>query len=346
MTSIKETSVSSGLVGWIIEASGKVLLKRSQWSDYQPTTVGAKLYPGDLLQPSPEARVLVQCANGTTIWPVPAGVISGVTNGCPPQIVPVSRRKGDIIPPRSTINWLKLIPYLISPRRTLLLNPLPILRWNAVPGANRYTVNLIGDEDSIWKTVVGESEVVYSGERLESKVDYLLIIEADTGTSSKEEDLPDLGFSLLDENEAIVVRDAVEKLIDLNLADEALAFALVNLYIKSELRAEAIAILESLVKQGSKTATVYLTLGELYTEIGLNLLAQDYYLKAIKLLGVEDVEGFAIASASLGNVHEAIGDRQSAIYWLTRARDKYQVLGDVQLANQLAEVLNQLNTAI
>jgi hypothetical protein len=57
-----------------------------------------------------------------------------------------------------------LIPYIISPRCTLVLNPLPMLRWNGVPGASRYTVSLIGDEDVLWETDVSETEVVYSGE--------------------------------------------------------------------------------------------------------------------------------------------------------------------------------------
>jgi len=294
MTSVQETPVSQetdGLVGWIIEAKGEVWLKREQWSDYRRITVGTKLYPGDLLQPAGGARVLVQCANGTTIWSVPAGVISGATNGCPPQAVPVFRTGGDIAPLRNGIN--PLIPFIISPRRTKLLNPLPTLRWNAVPSAIRYAVSLIVDEeDVLWETQVEGTEVVYSGESpLESGVDYLLMIEANTGASSLEDDSPDLGFSLLDENEATVVREAVEQLVKLDLADETKSLALAHLYRVHDLKAEAIAILEALVKLGSKTVAVYRTLGELYTEVGLNLLAQKYYLKAMELTKSEDIEG-------------------------------------------------------
>ncbi len=285
MTSVQETPVSQetdGLVGWIIEAKGEVWLKREEWSDYRCITVGTKLYPGDLLQPAPQARVLVQCANGTTIWSVPAGVISGATNGCPPQAVPLPRTRGDIAPLRSGIS--PLIPYIISPRRTKLLNSLPMLRWNAVPGASRYVVSLIVEEDALWQTQVDGTEVVYSGEPpLESGVDYLLMIEADTGASSLEDDSPDLGFSLLDENEATVVRDAVEQLINLDLADETKSFALANLYRVHDLKAEAIATLEALVKQESKTAAIYRTLGDLYLEVGLNSLTQSYYLRASQL---------------------------------------------------------------
>ena len=338
-----ETSVSHGIVGWILQATGEILLKRKEWSDYQPTTVGAKLYPGDLLQPLRGARVVVQCADGRTVWPVPEGMISGATNGCPPQSVPISRRRGDIIPPRGGVN--PLIPYIISPRRTFLLNPLLTLRWNAVPGASHYTVSLIGDEDVLWETEVSETEVVYSGEPpLESGVEYLLTIKANTGASSQEEDLPDLGFSLLDDNEAQLVRDTVEQLLKLDLADEAKALALVHLYINYELRAEAIATLEVLVKQGSQTAAVYRILGELYREVGLNLLAQKHYLKAFELAADEDVEGQAIAAEELGEVYVAIANRQEAIRWLTQARDRYQLLGNTQRACELTQQLSRLNS--
>ncbi|HEY9602007.1 MAG TPA: hypothetical protein V6C85_10380 [Allocoleopsis sp.] len=194
MTSLQETPVcqeTDGLVGSIIEVQGEVRLKRKEWLDYRKASIGAKLYPGDLLQPAPQARVIVQCADGKTIWSVPAGMISGATNGCPPQAVPLSRTRGDIAPLRNAIN--PLIPYIISPRRTKLLNALPMLRWNAVLGASRYTVSLIADEDVLWETQAEETEVVYSGESpLESGVDYLLMVRANTGASSLGEESPDL----------------------------------------------------------------------------------------------------------------------------------------------------------
>lgn len=345
MTSVQgtsqETSVSSGLVGWIIEVEGEVLLKRKGWSDYQSTTVGAELYPGDLLQPAPRARVLVQCANGKTIWHVPDGMVSGVANGCPPQTIPVSRARGDIIPPRDRIN--PLIPYIISPRHTLLLNPLPTLNWNAVPGASRYNVSLLADEDVIWQTDLSETFVVYSGKPpLESGVDYLLMIEADTGASSQEEDLPDLGFGLLGENEAQRVSEGVEQLVNLDLAQEAKSLALVHLYKGYDLKAEAIATLEALVNKGSQTAAVFRTLGDFYLEIGLNLLAESRYLRAIELAAA-DVEGQALVAASLVKVYEAIANRQEAIHWLTQARNRYQILGDMQRLEELEKQQRELN---
>jgi hypothetical protein len=160
-----------------------------------------------------------------------------------------------------------------------------MLRWNAVPGASRYTVSLIVDEeDVLWETQVEGTEVVYSGESpLESGVDYLLMVEADTGASSLDDDSPDLGFSLLDENEATVVREAIEQLVKLDLADETKSFALANLYMLHDLKAEASATLEALEKQRSQTAAIYRTLGDLYLQVGLNPLASSRYLRATQL---------------------------------------------------------------
>jgi tetratricopeptide (TPR) repeat protein len=168
------------------------------------------------------------------------------------------------------------------------------------------------------------------------------MIEANTGASSLEDNSPDFGFSLLDENEATVVREAVEQLVKLDLADETKSLALAHLYRVHNLKAEAIAILEALVKLGSKTVAVYRTLGELYTEVGLNLLAQKYYLKAIELTKSEDIEGQALVAAGLGKVYEAIASPQEAIRWLTQARDSYVTLGDTQQALELEQKLSRL----
>jgi lipopolysaccharide biosynthesis regulator YciM len=79
------------------------------------------------------------------------------------------------------------------------------------------------------------------------------------------------------------VREAVEQLVKLDLADETKSFALANLYRVHDLNAEAIATLEALVKRGSQTAAIDRTLGDLYLEVGLNSLAENYYMRASQL---------------------------------------------------------------
>ncbi|HEY9602008.1 MAG TPA: hypothetical protein V6C85_10385 [Allocoleopsis sp.] len=79
------------------------------------------------------------------------------------------------------------------------------------------------------------------------------------------------------------MREAVEQLVKLDLADETKSFALANLYRVHDLKAEAIATLEALVKRGSQTAAFYRTLGDLYLDVGLNALAQSHYMRANQL---------------------------------------------------------------
>jgi hypothetical protein len=87
-------------------------------------------------------------------------------------------------------------PYIISPRRTLLLDDKPLIRWNAVPNATRYTVRLREPSGVIWQTEVKQVEVRYSGTPvLQPGVGYALIVEADTGASSTEEGVPGWGFN-------------------------------------------------------------------------------------------------------------------------------------------------------
>jgi tetratricopeptide (TPR) repeat protein len=225
-----------------------------------------------------------------------------------------------------------------------VLNPLPTLRWNAVPGAKSYTASIISEDDAIWETKVKETEVIYSGTpRLESGVDYLLSIAADTGASSQDEDLPCLGFCLLDKNRATLIRDSRSQLLNQELTDEAKALATVHLYMKYELTAEAIEILTELVKRGSKLAAIHRTLGNLYEEVGLNRLAETCYLKATQLAAdVEDIEGQALAGACLGDVYNAIANQPEAIHWLIQARHGYERLGDTQRVSEIAQQLTQL----
>ncbi len=343
MTQTEQTTLSRVLVSRIVEASGEVLLKRERWSDYHPTAVGAELYTGDLLRPAPGAIVRIQCVNGKDIVGLPEGEISSVVTYCPPQAVIVSRPQGKMISPRGTINYR--IPYIISPRRTSLLNDKPTLRWNAVPDATSYTACVRGPKKAIWQTEVSGTEVVYTGDPpLESGVDYLLIVNADTGASSQEEELPGTRkFRLLDETDARQVRSDIEQLAQKELAGEARVLSLVYLYIGYDLRAEAIEKLELLVGDESQTAAVYRLLGDLYQQVELSFQAEERYLKAVELAKkAGDREGEAVAAAGLGTIYDVLGNPSEAIGWLSQGRDGSANLGDAERVKELEEQLRQL----
>src|SRR5688572_13455644 len=117
----------------LIAADGEVLLKRNSWSGFHPASFGAVLNRGDQLQPAVDAKVVVLCENLTT-WTVPGGIPSGLNNGCPQVPEPALASAGGLIA-NTRGGTDPLIPYIISPRSTKLLDPMPTLRWNAAHGA-------------------------------------------------------------------------------------------------------------------------------------------------------------------------------------------------------------------
>lgn len=246
--------------------------------------------------------------------------------------------------PRGPVD--SLIPYVISPRRTLLLSDKPKLRWNVVPGVKRYTASLMKGEKMVWETTSSANEVVYPGEpKLEPGVDYLLVVKADNGKSSQQEKSPARGFRLLPAAEAQVVRAAIEQLNNQQVADKAKALVRTYLYIGSDLKSEAIETLEALVAGGIREAMVYRRLGDLYWQAAVNVLAESSYLEAAKLAtAAKDIQEQAQVQAALGELYVAIADKQQAIRWLTQARDSHKTLGNTQRVQELETQIKALNS--
>ncbi|MCL4298814.1 MAG: tetratricopeptide repeat protein [Anaerolineae bacterium] len=330
----------------LLDTEGQVLLKRSAWSDYHSTAFGANLERGDLLKLAQDARATVLC-DGLTTWQVPAGAPVGLTNGCPPPLekILVSGAVGIA----STVRGANdpLIPYIISPRMTKLINNTPTLRWNDT-GAASYTVQVRGSDLSWSQVGVTKSELVYPGDpALKPGVSYLLVVieESDQNPkSSQDEGRAGLGFSLLGEEGADQVKAHSGQIAGLGLSDEAQAFVQAQLFVGRGLTAEAIELLEALIQKGSQQVIVYQTLADRYAQIGLTLQAEPRYLEAIKLAEAQgNVEAMAASQAGLGEVYVTLGKNDEAIRWLTRAQAGYEALGDTQSASELEERVAELN---
>ena len=67
----------------VVVADGDVPPLTGRVADDHPTPFGAALHRGDQLWPAKGAKVIVLCGDFTT-WTVPAGISSGLANGCPP----------------------------------------------------------------------------------------------------------------------------------------------------------------------------------------------------------------------------------------------------------------------
>lgn len=304
----KAVAVSSKVSnGQIIQIRGNVQLKRSPGRIIRATT-GTRLYLGDTLQAANGGQALILCAD-STIQSVNPG--EERSNSCPDATKQVECTEGTYKCPHrgDEIAWTDEIPYIISPRRTAILDDKPMLRWNPVPGAKSYTVNVEG-EGVNWTTQVSATQIVYSGQPpLKPGSHYRLSVVADTGASSVDEPVSPggLNFKRLDTDRAKLVQVAAAKIAQQKWTDEAKALALANLYTKNGLIADAIATLEKLINSGVQTAPIYRTLGELYLDyLGLVPQASVYYSKAVNLIDTKDVEEQTAVQEGLARVQQSL----------------------------------------
>ena len=349
------TKVNQSPVGRIIEADGKVFLKRHNWSEYYPAFVGTELYASDKIQLTSQANLIAICYANWKTWSLPKNSISKTMDGClkaksqcvetPDGCVPLDTTRG--------LNQVVIadnIPYLISPRHTLLLPDKPLmLHWNPVVGVTRYTVIIKSPSEYIWETEVSENKVLYSGKiPLKTGVRYTAIIHANTEASSLDEKSPfskqdylGIGFALISQYQQQEIL-AKSKELTQKLDDEARVLSIAKFYQKQGLNMEAIAILESFIESGNYTPAIYQVLGEIYQHIQLPRIAKNYYLKSAKLTAVDNIAGTAKIEAALGEVYATLGSREEAIHWLTLAFNRYEKLGEFQRGNELKLSLEKL----
>ncbi|MDE5084413.1 MAG: hypothetical protein O4859_25700, partial [Trichodesmium sp. St18_bin1] len=144
-------------------------------------------------------------------------------------------------------------------------------------------------------------------------------------TSSKFEGTP--GFTILSEKEVKEILGEVEEIKQKQLSREAQALAIARLYQSNELYNEAIKLLETAIQDGIKSTAIYQLLGEIHQKIGLNRLAREHYLKALKLTKPKaDLEGLANIQGGLAITNAIIGYKDDALKYLEYAKASYKKL--------------------
>jgi len=326
--------------GQILQIEGNVKLLRSSGRRIVPTP-GTQLYPGDRLEIARGGNLLLQCED-LTVQSLLAGQVQQNTcplarrTNCPiPGVIDCPDR-GD-----ERLWYDPAVPYIISPRRTELLdsNP-PLLRWNPVPNATSYTVTLLG---SNWEVQTSEPQVLYSGDRLEPGKSYLWVVDADTGASSRDEPTRPLNFHFLDKPTAQAVREEREKIEQQPLGETGKTLAIAHLYRQYDLAAEAIALLETLVESGKATAAIYHQLGDLYLQnLALVAPAERYYTQAIERVDPSNLEAQTEIQVGLARSQIALGNVETAKRWLILAKNGYQALGNREKVEELERSLDRL----
>lgn len=234
-----------------------------------------------------------------------------------------------------------LIPYVISPRNTAVLNDRPDLFWNPIAGVSQYTISLMNGDTEIWTKEVNTNKIAYPTDMnaLQPGIDYTLVIKAGNGRASTEEDT-EPAFHLLSPTKAATVRQA-ETLLAAQSATEETVLLKADFYTGVELYSEAINTLETLVNQGTPSATMYRQLGDLYARSDLNIRAEPYYLDAIPL-AEGNLEEQARAQAALAELYVAIEQNQEAQKYFTQAKENYEKLNNQLKVKEMQEQLAEL----
>ena len=318
----------------LVSVSGQVSVKRQGWTQYAPLLFGAGVRLGDLLRLDVGAKALLACAD-LTLVNAPAGV-----GGLPCKVAqPILTYAGSLLS-ATRADVPPAFPQIVAPRKTKILNPRPVLRWLSAGAGARYKVTVQGPGVTWSAEVVDQTELVYPADApaLQAGAAYKLKVEAG-GRSSDLENLPGLGFTLLSDADAKAARAAEEKIRALKLEDAPARLLLANLYISKGLDAEAIGLLESLAAEKAEPA-VRLALSDLYLKSGVNSLAEEGYLAALKLSeAAGDIEGQAAALRALGLLAEARGNPGEAAGQWKASLALYEKLGDAKMMKELGEHL-------
>jgi len=344
LVAIVSPPAQSDVPGLNLLIFGQLELRRAGWSQYRIASAVTELFTDDLVRGVSGSSARVLCANWQFQTISPQGTVD-MSQVCPAPSRPVIRRNtGNLIPPRGGTD--PLIPFLITPRRTALLDPTPVLRWNRAPNANHYLVSLRDPSGIIWQQNVEGTETTYPGTpALKPAIHYALVIQADTGTSSLDEEIPGLAFSLLEPEQVQQIEDAIAQLQRESQDEEERLIAQAYLYRSNNLLSDAIALLETPTARDSRNPLMHRLLGDLYRQVRLNLCARNGYERAIALsTAPESLEELAQAQAALGDVFLMLRNREDAIPAFRQARLAYATLEgeNSDRVRQLDEQLTEL----
>jgi hypothetical protein len=333
-----DTGATSTIIGdgshIVVDIQGGASFRRATWSEHAPLFVGTSLGNGDVLKLAEQAQVTIVCAGlyAVTVTPGSGDV------ACNAQ-APVLPAAEDINPTRGASVQAQV---LISPRKTTLLNPRPTIYWQ---NTEQVTVNEIGITGSgvDWSRPVEawQNQLAYPDNEpeLQAGGSYRVILSASGGDV---EPTVDLGFSMLADSTAQVVRSEEARIQAMSINELAKNLLVAELYTSHGLYAEALELLQNSAGAG-QTVKGLLLQGTILLETDLDVHAIDYFQQALTLAQNNgDSEGQAEAYYLLGKTHNVLGDKQAAATHLQQALAIYQQLGDSVKVEKIQTLLGSL----
>lgn len=345
------TNPTSGRIILIVPKEPKGALKVQQAKGVAPVNAaeGMLVLKGHLLTLGPAAKATVICGDGKRRELAPGPQGNPCRGPCTPEVCGIRYDGSTIGATRGPDTDAGLFPVVIAPRKTMLLNLRPTIRWARIAGANdstTYKVTLYGEGmKAIWtKEAVSETRFAYPEKEpsLAPGQIYKVVVTSN-GLSSEQDHSPDLGFTTLSASQARAVTDEEIKKKQLELPTTQTRFLVSNLFAARELYCEAIEQLLDL-NTTMKEPAVTRMLGDLYAKIGLNREAEKKYLEALSLTSTGDLEGQGAIHRSLAQVYEHLGSMEKAIVRLKEATAAYRRLRNARMVRALLNDQRKLET--
>ena len=315
------------------EPKGALKIKEKKGLDPVNGALGMLVRRGYVLILAPTATAKVLCGDGKTRVLAPGPQGCPCISPCTPASCGINYNGSKIASMRGPDTDKGLFPIVVSPRKTMLRNLRPAIRWLAIAGAKEstiYNVTLYGEGMKvIWtRDVASETKLTYPDNEpsLTPGRTYKIVITSD-GLSSQQEHLPGLGFTTLTADQARALADEEIKRKQLELPEMQTRFVVSNLYVARELYSEAIEQLEDLYTTTKEPAVIRM-LGDLYVTVGLNREAEKKYLEALSLTSANDLDGVGLIQENLAMVYENLGIFDQAIARLREATKAYRWLGN------------------
>jgi hypothetical protein len=314
---------------------GKLRVEYGEGVGPVDATAGMLIRRGDLLTLAATARATIICGNGSKHDLIPGPQGCPCTTPCTAEVCGIMYGQTTIRSTRGGETINSSFPVIISPRKTLLFNRRPTIRWAPAAGSNEgitYKVSLYGENRKlIWsRETVSKLELVYPDEvpSLTPGQTYLVVVSTDD-SSSEQENVPGIGFTMLEADKVLSINKAKARIQKLKLPEAQTQFLTANLYSSEELYAEAIDEIESVSKIMKEPAVIRM-LGDLYLAVGLNREAEKRYLEALTLQPKNDLKEQAITLMELAQAYENLGILDQAAIRLGEAIKIYERLKNRQ----------------
>jgi hypothetical protein len=323
-----------------IVPKGGLKVRQAKGVDEIQASEGMLVRRGHLLFLDARARASMVCGDGKKRNLAPGLQGSPCTRPCTPEVCGIRYDGSTIGATRGPDTDKGTFPVVISPRKTLVANLRPTIRWTPVAGSTEkttYNVTLYTDGmKAIWtRNVVAQTRLAYPDNEppLVAGQTYKVVVTSE-GLSSEQDPSPGLGFTILTADQTRALADEESKREKLELSEPQTRLLISNLYAARELYAEAIERLEELYWMMNEPA-VAAALGDLYATIGLNREAEKRYLEALRLTPANDFDGRGMIDRNLAQVYENLGNLNLAIARLREAITAYRRLKKIRMVNAL-----------